>query len=143
MNRFVFMGRLARDPELRYIPNGTAVCEVGIALNHVYKTALGEKREETTFVEVVFWRGAAEAVCKYFRKGKMMAGEGRLKMETWEAQDGSKRSKLKVQADKFHFCGDGARPNQEEAPASTTAAPLAPAAAVPGPPPPPDEDIPF
>jgi single-strand DNA-binding protein len=146
MNKFLFMGRLTRDPELRYTPNGHAVCEVGLALNHRYRTSAGEDREETTFVEVVFWRKMAEVVCQYFKKGKLMAGCGRLKQESWTDQQGSKRSKLKVEASEFHFCGDK-DPAPDQAPAATPAS--VPTTQHPSPltggplPPVPEKDIPF
>jgi single-strand DNA-binding protein len=141
MNKVLFLGRLTRDPELRYTPNGHAVCEVGIALNHRYRTSAGEDREDTTFIEIVFWRKMAEVVAQYFKKGKLMAGCGRLKQESWTDQQGNKRTKLKIEASEFHFCGDKewSGPPQEVQPTSPTPAPATGAPL----PPVPDDDIPF
>lgn len=114
MNKFTGMGRLTRDPELRYIPNGAAVCEIRIALNHRWKDKQTEEvKEKTTFVDVIFWRRAAEIVAQHFHKGKMIAVVGYLDQEEWTDQQGQKRSKIKVTADEFHFCGDTPRSQDE------------------------------
>ena len=155
MNKFLFMGRLTRDPELRYTPQGTPVCDIGVALNYRYKDRQsGETKEETTFVDVTFWGRKAEVVCEHFHKGKMIAGEGRLKQDRWEDPTGAKRSRLRVNADTFHFCGDSpsnAKP-QSETRAPAAVAPITPVASpgfsAPAAPPPPgaafsDEAVPF
>ena len=94
-NRVILVGNLTRDPELRYIPSGTAVTDIGLAINDRRKDQSGNWIEETTFVEVTLWARTAEVVCEYLSKGSSVLIEGRLKFETWE-KDGQKRSKLKV-----------------------------------------------
>lgn len=104
-NRVVLLGNLTRDPELRYIPSGTAVCEVGLAVNDRRKTPNGEWVEETTFVDVTLWARTAEVAGEYLSKGSSVLIEGRLKYDTWEAQDGQKRSKLRVVAERLVMVG--------------------------------------
>jgi len=99
-NKVVLVGNLTRDPELRHIPSGLAVTEVGLAVNDRRKTQSGEWIEETSFIDVVFWGRQAEILCEYKTKGAPILVEGRLKQETWET-DGQKRSKLKVIAEKM------------------------------------------
>ncbi|MCH8970062.1 MAG: single-stranded DNA-binding protein [Planctomycetes bacterium] len=94
-NRVVLVGNLTRDPELRHIPSGTAVTDIGLAINDKRKDSNGNWVEETTFVDVTLWAKTAEVVCQYLKKGSSCLIEGRLKLDTWE-QDGQKRQKLKV-----------------------------------------------
>jgi single-strand DNA-binding protein len=103
-NKVLLMGRLTRDPELRYTPQGTAVSEIGLAVNREY-TAGNERRKETTFVDVTFWTRQAEIICQYLKKGDPLFLEGRLSLHTWETQDGQRRSKLRVVAENFQFVG--------------------------------------
>ena len=105
-NKVLIMGRLTRDPELRYTPQGTAVSEIGIAINREFNAG-NERRKETTFVDVTFWARQAEVVCQYVKKGAPLFVEGRLSLHTWEAQDGQRRSKLRVVAENFQFIGGG------------------------------------
>lgn len=109
LNRVFLIGRLTRDPELRYTQNGTAVAEFGLAINRNYTTSSGEKREETTFVDVIVWQRKAELICEYMSKGRTIFVEGRLELDKWETQDGQKRSKLRVVADNFQFLGGPGR----------------------------------
>lgn len=95
-NKVFLMGNLTRDPELRATPSGTAVCQFGLAVNRVYNNANGERKEETTFVEVEAWGRQAETISKYVSKGKPLFVEGRLKLDSWETKEGEKRSKMKV-----------------------------------------------
>jgi single-strand DNA-binding protein len=104
-NRVVLMGNLTRDPELRYIPSGTAVCDIGLAVNDRRKTPNGEWVEETTFVDVTLWARTAEVAGEYLSKGSPVLVEGRLKYDTWETQDGQKRSKLRVVAERLVMVG--------------------------------------
>lgn len=106
-NKVLLMGRLTRDPELRYTPQGTPVADIGLAVNREY-TAGDERRKETTFVDVTAWRRQAEVICQYLTKGSPVFVEGHLVTDTWEAQDGQKRSRLKVVLDGFQFI-DGPR----------------------------------
>lgn len=98
------MGNLTRDPELKYTPKGSAIANVGIAINRTWVTENGEKREEVTFVDVEFWGKVAEVIGEHFRKGKPIFIEGRLKLDMWDDQQtGQKRSKMKVVAESFQF----------------------------------------
>ena len=94
-NRVVLVGNLTRDPELRYIPSGTAVTEIGLAVNDRRKGPNGDWIEETTFVDVTLWGRTAEIASEYLSKGSSVLIEGRLKLDTWE-KDGKKNSKLRV-----------------------------------------------
>lgn len=104
-NRVILVGNLTRDPELRYIPSGTAVCEIGLAVNSRRKSANGEWVEETTFVDVTLWQRTAEVACEYLSKGSPVLIEGRLKLDTWEGQDGKKQSKLRVVGETMQMLG--------------------------------------
>lgn len=104
-NRVILMGNLTRDPELRYIPSGMAVCEIGLAVNDRRKNSSGEWVDETTFVDVTFWGRSAEVVCEYLTKGSPIMLEGRLKLDQWESNDGQKRSKLRVVAERMQMVG--------------------------------------
>jgi single-strand DNA-binding protein len=103
-NKVMIMGRLTRDPELRYTPQGTAVSEIGVAINREF-TVGTERRKETTFVDVTLWKRQAEVVCQYLKKGQPIFVEGRLSFDSWETQDGQKRSRLRVVAENFQFLG--------------------------------------
>jgi len=106
LNKVLLMGNLTRDPEVRYTPKGTAVAELGIAVNRIYSGENGEKREEVTFVDVTVWGRTAENVGEYLKKGRPVFIEGRLQLDSWEdKQSGQKRNKLKVVADNVQFLG--------------------------------------
>ncbi len=111
MNRVFLMGNVTRDPELRYISNGTAVTEIGLAINDRRKSAAGEWIEETTFVDITLWGRTAEIAGEYVTKGSPLLVEGRLKLDTWE-KEGKKNSKLRVVGDRMHLIGPkgGGRP---------------------------------
>lgn len=104
-NRVILMGNLTRDPELKYLPNNTPVCELGLAVNHRWRDRDGNPREEVCFVDVSVFGRAGETVNQYMSKGRAILIEGRLKYDTWTAQDGTKRSKHSVIADNFTFVG--------------------------------------
>lgn len=104
MNRVFLMGNVTRDPELRYISSGTAVTEIGLAINDRRKSASGEWIEETTFVDITLWGRTAEIAGEYVTKGSPLLVEGRLKLDTWE-KDGKKNSKLRVVGDRMHLIG--------------------------------------
>ncbi|MBN1443174.1 MAG: single-stranded DNA-binding protein, partial [Planctomycetes bacterium] len=112
-NRVLLMGRLTRDPELRYTPQSVPVADIGIAVNREYtvqgggegSAQGGERRQEVTFVDVTVWRRRAEVICQYLKKGDPIFIEGRLTQDTWQGQDGQKRSRLKVVVDDFRFIG--------------------------------------
>ncbi len=103
-NRVILAGNLTRDPELRYIPSGTAVCEIGLAVNNRRKGPNGEWIDETTFVDVTLWARTAEIASEYLTKGSNVLIEGRLKLDTWE-KDGKKNSKLRVIAETMQMLG--------------------------------------
>lgn len=92
LNRVQLIGNLTRDPELRYTPNGTAVCSFGLATNRSWKTDTGEKREETEFHRIVSWNKLAELCSQFLAKGRKVYVEGRLATRNWTAQDGTQRS---------------------------------------------------
>lgn len=102
-NRVILVGNLTRDPELRYIPSGTAVSEIGLAVNDRVKKG-DQWVDETTFVDVTLWGRTAEVANEYLSKGSNILIEGRLKLDSWE-KDGQKRSKLRVVADKMQMLG--------------------------------------
>jgi single-strand DNA-binding protein len=98
INRIVLVGRLTRDPESQYTPNGIAVAKFSVAVDRPSKNAeTGEK--ETDFIDIVAWRRTAEFVTQYLTKGRLVAVEGRLQIRSWVAQDGSKRRAAEVVAD--------------------------------------------
>lgn len=107
-NRVILLGNCTRDPEVKYTPKGTAVTELGLAVNRYYTTEGGEKREETTFVDVTFWGRPAEIAGEYIKKGRPVMIEGRLQLDTWDdKQTGQKRSKLKVVGENLQLLGGG------------------------------------
>jgi single-strand DNA-binding protein len=103
-NKVILVGNVTRDPELRYISNGTAVTDVGLAVNDRRKNAQGEWVEETTFVDVTLWGRTAEVAGEYVSKGSPLLIEGRLKLDTWE-KDGKKNSKLRVVGERMQLLG--------------------------------------
>jgi single-strand DNA-binding protein len=105
-NKVILLGNLTRDPEVRYTPKGTAVTELGMAVNRVYTAENGEKREDTTFVDVTLWGRTAEIAGEYLKKGRPVFIEGRLQLDTWDdKQSGQKRSKLKVVGEGLQLLG--------------------------------------
>jgi single-strand DNA-binding protein len=145
------MGNLTRDPEVRYTPKGTAVTELGIAVNRISTGENGEKREEVTFVDVTVWGRTAENVGEYLRKGRPVFIEGRLQLDSWEdKQSGQKRNKLRVVADNVQFLGSrgsgGGGPEEgDETPRSRPSSGVrsAPPPKGAGPAEPDDDEIPF
>jgi len=99
-NRVVLAGNLTRDPELRFTNDGIPVCSFGLAVNRVRS-----KSEEVDFFDISAWRELGETIANYKKKGDPILVEGRLQYRTWEAQDGSKRSKVDVVADNVQFLG--------------------------------------
>jgi len=148
-NRVILVGNLTRDPELRYISTGTAVTDIGLAVNDRRKNANGEWVEETTFVDVTLWARTAEVASEYLSKGSPVLIEGRLKFDTWETNDGQKRSKLRVVGERMQMLGTrggggggGSRPaGQQDSQYSQPEPP--PEAQYGQPEPPADDDIPF
>jgi single-strand DNA-binding protein len=103
-NKVILLGNVTRDPELRYVSNGTPVTEIGLAVNNRRKGPNGEWVDETTFVDVTFWSRDAEIAGEYVTKGSPLMIEGRLKLDTWE-KDGKKNSKLRVVGEKLVLLG--------------------------------------
>ena len=114
LNRVILAGRLTRDPEVRYTPSGTAVAELGFAVSDSYKNKQGELVEQSCFLEIVVWGRQAETCGEYLRKGSPALVEGRLQFDQWENQDGEKRSKLRVRADRVQFLGSPRRSEEEK-----------------------------
>jgi single-strand DNA-binding protein len=148
-NKVILLGNLTRDPEVRYTPKGTAVTELGMAVNRVYTAENGEKREETTFVDVTLWGRTAEIAGEYLKKGRPVFIEGRLQLDTWDDKtSGQKRSKLKVVGEGLQLIGSrpggssgggGGDDESSSAPRSSKSAPPPKAA----PSAPDDDEIPF
>lgn len=154
LNKVLLMGNLTTDPEVKYTPKGTAVGDLRMAINDSYKTQDGTIKETVTYVDVEVWGRTAENCKQYLSKGRPVFVEGVLKLDQWE-QDGQKRSKLKVRADRVQFLGSpggtggssgggrsggnysggsssSSEPARKPAPASDDAPPM-----------PSDDDIPF
>lgn len=100
VNRMILQGRLCADPEMRRTQNGTAVCSFRVAWSETVKD-----RETKLFLNCVAWQGTAEMICKYFRKGKELAVEGRLSTREYDDRDGNRRSVTEMTVDRVHFCG--------------------------------------
>ncbi len=140
-NKVILLGNLTRDPQLSYTPNQTAVVDFGVATNRRWTGQDGSQREETCFVDCRAFGRMAENINKYFSKGKPIFLEGRLTFDSWTAQDGSKRSKLRVTVENFQFLPGTGGP----APESPDQVPDMEAGPPRGRPnePVPDEEIPF
>jgi single-strand DNA-binding protein len=150
-NKVILLGNCTRDPEVKYTPKGTAVAELGLAVNRTYTTDGGEKREEVTFVDVTMWGRQAEVAGEYLKKGRPVFIEGRLQLDSWDdKQTGQKRSKLRVVCENFQLLGSreggggggggeggGARPSSGGSRPSKPAAQSEPSGE------PADDDIPF
>jgi len=127
LNRVLLIGNLTRDPEVRYTPKGTAVADIGLAVNRVYSGEDGEKREETTFVDVTLWGRQAEVAGQYLKKGRPVFIEGRLQLDTWDdKQTGQKRSRLRVVCENMQLLGSRSETEGSPSPARRPHAPSAP-----------------
>jgi single-strand DNA-binding protein len=108
-NKVMLMGHVTRDPEIRQIPNHTdtptSLAEFGLASNRRYRSASGEDREETLFIDCTVFGKQADVIARYVKKGKALFVEGRLRYEAWEDGQGNKRSKIGVIVDTFQFVG--------------------------------------
>lgn len=110
VNRVLLAGRLTSDPELKYLPSGTPVCEMRLAADRRYKTRDGEQREDTLFVNVKVWARTAEICGEQLSKGRPVLVEGRLTSDSWEDKNtGQKRFKIEIVADRVHFLDWGDR----------------------------------
>jgi len=100
-NKVYLAGRLTRDPELKYMPSGTAFCKIGLAVSRVYKTKDGERKEDTFFVNVTVWDKSAEYCGEHLKKGRPILVEGRLTSNEWEDKaTGQKRSSIEIRAER-------------------------------------------
>ena len=155
LNKVLLMGNLTRDPEVKYTPKGTAVCDLGIAINDSYKAQDGSIKETVTFVDVEVWGRTAENCKQYLTKGRPVFVEGQLRLDQWETPQGEKKSRMKVRAISVQFLGGGQggpgrtgggeQPRSSSAPAETGRTSSRPATTVSEdrPPMPDDDDIPF
>lgn len=114
-NRVILVGNITRDIELRYTQGGTAVCELGLAVNDRVKKG-NEYVDETTFVDVTLWGRTAEVANEYLSKGSSVLIEGRLKLDTWQTNEGQKRSKLRVVGEKMQMLDgkSGGKPQKRD-----------------------------
>ncbi len=122
LNRVVLVGNLTRDPELRYLPSGTPVCNLGIAVNSRRKNSDGEWIEEANFFDIAVFSKQAENCSQFLEKGSQVAVDGKLRSRSWETNEGQKRSKVEVVADSVQFLGKpggrgAAQPSQAMPPA--------------------------
>jgi single-strand DNA-binding protein len=104
-NKVILMGNLTRDPQLRYLPNNTAVCDFGLAVNRRWRDRDGNQHDEVCYVDLAAFGRQAEVINQYMSKGRPMLVDGRLKFDSWTGQDGQKRSKLSVVVENFQFVG--------------------------------------
>lgn len=129
LNRAIIIGNLTRDPELKYTPNGTAVCTFGVATNRTWTTADGQQKEDVQYHRIVAWQKLAELCSKLLNKGKKIYLEGRLTYRTFVGRDGQERSITEIVLDDFIVFGDGKRmvtgeeqsPVEEKQPEENTA----------------------
>ena len=149
-NKVILLGNLTRDPEVRYTPKGSAVCDLGLAVNRQYTLDNGEKREEVTFVDVVLWARLAEIAGEYLKKGRPVFIEGRLQMDSWDdKQSGQKRTKLRVVGETMQLLGSRPAPAAGSGGGDEGGQPARPAAKTATPPQnssaqePDDDEIPF
>jgi single-strand DNA-binding protein len=149
-NKIIIVGNLGRDPELRYTPQGIAVCNFSLATNEKKRDKSGELQDVTTWFRVTLWRNQAENAAKYLTKGSPVYVEGRLGVEEWTDRDGNNRHTLEVQGTEMHFISSGSRSSDEysgDSPAAAEFAGPADKSAAAGtataPAPSGDDDIPF
>ena len=103
LNKVFIMGNLTRDPELKTLPSGSSVANFGIATNRVWRNQQGEKQEEVQFHNIVVFGKQADTVSQYLKKGSSVLVEGRLQTRNWDAQDGTKKSKTEIVAERVQF----------------------------------------
>lgn len=113
LNKVQLIGNLTRDPELRYTPQGTAVCTLGLATNRTWVTDTGEKREETEFHRLVAWNKLAELCSQLLFKGRRVYVEGRLQTRRWTAQDGTQRQTTEIVIDEMMILDSRRAPEEE------------------------------
>lgn len=143
LNRVQLIGNLTRDPELRYTPQGTAVCTFGLATNRSWTTDSGEKHEESEFHRIVSWNKLAELCSQFLVKGRKIYVEGRLSTRSWTGQDGAQKSVTEVVIDDMILLDNKGNPvgGGEEQKVSPPAPKAAPKKEEPTDVPAPDEDM--
>ncbi len=114
LNRVFLIGNLTRDPELKYVPGGTAVSNLGLAVNRKYRDQNGELKDITCFITVVVWGKQAENCSEYLHKGSSIFVEGNLQSRSWENQDGQKRNVIEVRAGRIQFLGKFSSPKAKK-----------------------------
>jgi single-strand DNA-binding protein len=137
MNRVFLAGNLTRDPELKQTGTGTAVADLGVAINDNYKNRNGEQVERVCFADVVVWGRQAETCSQYLAKGAAVLVEGSLQLDRWENAEGESRSKMKIRANRVQFIGRGHAESEAPATATADAVPVTAGADVP------EADMPF
>ena len=127
LNKVMLIGNVTRDPEVKFTPKGSAVADVGLAINRSYTNQAGEKVEEVTYVDVELWGRLAEIAGEYAKKGRPIFIEGRLRIDSWEdKQSGQKRNRLKVVGEGLQLLGSrsgGGSVGADEEGASTASKP--------------------
>ena len=121
-NKIIIVGNLGRDPELRYTPQGTPVCNFSLATNERRKDKTGEMQDLTTWFKITLWGRQAETASQYLTKGRPIYIEGRLRVEEWTDRDGKPRHTLEVHATDMQFIGGGSGGRSEEPQADRPAA---------------------
>ncbi len=114
MNHVFLMGNLTRDPALKRLPSGVAVSDLGLAVSENYKDKEGKVTERTDFFEIVAWGRQAETCAEYLKKGSPVLVEGKLQLDQWETEQGEKRSRTRVRAQRIQFLhrgGNGQKPD--------------------------------
>jgi single-strand DNA-binding protein len=148
LNKVMLIGNVTRDPEVKFTPKGSAVADLGLAINRVYTNQSGEKTEEVTYVDVELWGRLAEIAGEYAKKGRPVFIEGRLRLDSWEdKQSGQKRNRLKVVGEGLQLLGSrpggGAAGADYEGEGEASAAKPSQPAPARSAPSEPDDDIPF
>lgn len=112
LNKVFLIGRLTRDPELRYTAGGTAVADLNLAVSQKFIAKSGEQKDNVLFIGITVWRKQAEACGEYLFKGSSLFVEGRLQLDRWESNEGQPRSRIRVVAQRVQFLGRprGAKP---------------------------------
>lgn len=122
-NKVILMGNLTRDPQASSLPSGTPVTEFSLAVNRRWKDSQGNPREEVLFIDCTSFGKQAEALAKYLHKGNPIHVEGHLKLDSWEASDGTKRSKIRIIVEQFNFAGTARTQTSRTEPDATDPAP--------------------
>jgi single-strand DNA-binding protein len=136
LNRIILIGNLTADPEMRYTPSGTARTRFSIAINRQYKDSSGQLQEEVTFVPIVVWGSQAENCANYLSKGRSVAVDGRLRIDSFENAEGERRKVVEVVASNVQFLGG---PRSQDSQAGSVSSPPPSQANEPGT----DEEVPF